>query len=54
MKEVLSNALPTLKDPRIGFVTVTGVRTAKGFEHAIRFASCAFTDRRCMRFSFSE
>ena len=27
MRKVLSEALPTLKDPRIGFVTVTGVRT---------------------------
>ena len=26
MRQVLSEALPTLKDPRIGFVTVTGVR----------------------------
>jgi len=34
IKEVLSRALPELKDPRIGFVTVTGVRAARGFEHA--------------------
>ena len=27
IREVLSEALPTLKDPRIGFVTVTGVET---------------------------
>ena len=27
VKQVLSEAIPTLKDPRIGFVTVTGVDT---------------------------
>ena len=27
MKQVLSEAIPTLKDPRIGFVTVTAVET---------------------------
>jgi ribosome-binding factor A len=28
IREVLSEAIATLKDPRIGFVTVTGVRTS--------------------------
>jgi ribosome-binding factor A len=34
IRKVVSDALPTLKDPRIGFVTVTGVRTAKDLSHA--------------------
>ena len=36
---MLSNAVPELKDPRIGFVTITGVRAAKGFEHATVYVS---------------
>jgi len=36
---VLSDALPTLKDPRIGFVTVTGVRTTKDLSQATVFVS---------------
>jgi ribosome-binding factor A len=36
---VLSSAIPELKDPRIGFVTVTTVRAAKGFEHATVYVS---------------
>jgi ribosome-binding factor A len=34
MKQVLSEAIPTLKDPRIGFVTVTTVETSRDLEHA--------------------
>jgi ribosome-binding factor A len=34
MKQVLSEAIPTLKDPRIGFVTVTTVETTRDLEHA--------------------
>jgi ribosome-binding factor A len=45
MKEVLSSALPTLKDPRIGFVTITGVRAARGFEHATVFVSVLGDER---------
>ena len=29
LREVLSESIGTLKDPRIGFVTVTGVRTSR-------------------------
>ena len=39
MRKVLSDAIPTLKDPRIGFVTVTGVEAATGFAHATVFVS---------------
>jgi ribosome-binding factor A len=39
IKEVLSNTLPELKDPRIGFVTITGVQAARGFEHATVYVS---------------
>jgi ribosome-binding factor A len=36
---VLTDALPALKDPRIGFVTVTGVRTNKDLSQATVFVS---------------
>ena len=41
---MLSDVLPTLKDPRIGFVTVTGVQAATGFEHAKVFVSVLGTE----------
>ena len=34
VKEVLGSALPDLKDPRIGFVTITGVETTPDLRHA--------------------
>lgn len=34
VKEVLAELLPTLKDPRIGFVTLTEVRTSPDLRHA--------------------
>jgi ribosome-binding factor A len=34
VKQVLSEAIPTLKDPRIGFVTVTAVETTSDLDHA--------------------
>ena len=35
MREVLSNAITTgIKDPRVGFVTVTAVETASDLRHA--------------------
>jgi ribosome-binding factor A len=34
IREVLSEAIPTLKDPRIGFVTVTGVETTTDLKQA--------------------
>jgi ribosome-binding factor A len=39
IRQVLSDAIPTLKDPRIGFVTVTGVRATKDFAQATVFVS---------------
>src|SRR6266545_175627 len=39
LKEVLSEAIPTLKDPRIGFVTVTGVRTTTDLKEATVYVS---------------
>jgi ribosome-binding factor A len=39
IRKVLSEALPTLKDPRIGFVTVTGVDTTTDLAHATVFVS---------------
>ncbi len=39
IRKVLSEALPTLKDPRIGFVTVTGVRTSTDISQAAVFVS---------------
>ena len=34
LREVLSEAIGTLKDPRIGFVTVTGVKTSPDLRQA--------------------
>jgi ribosome-binding factor A len=40
MREVLSGAITTeLKDPRVGFVTVTAVETASDLRHARVFVS---------------
>jgi ribosome-binding factor A len=39
VKQVLSGAIPTLKDPRIGFVTVTGVDTTTDLAQATVWVS---------------
>jgi ribosome-binding factor A len=39
VRQVLSETLPELKDPRIGFVTVTGVETSSDLRHARVFVS---------------
>jgi ribosome-binding factor A len=39
VRQVLSEALPELKDPRIGFVTVTGVDTSPDLRHARVYVS---------------
>ena len=44
IRQVLSDALPSLKDPRIGFVTVTGVQATKDFAQATVFVSVLGTD----------
>ena len=41
---MLSDTIPTLKDPRIGFVTVTGVEAATGFAHATVYVSVFGTE----------
>jgi ribosome-binding factor A len=37
--EVLAEAVGALRDPRIGFVTVTGVETSRDLRHALVFVS---------------
>jgi ribosome-binding factor A len=44
IRKVLSEAVPALKDPRIGFVTVTGVRTTTDLAHATVFVSVLGSD----------
>lgn len=39
VRKVLSDGLPTLKDPRIGFVTVTGVQTTTDLSQATVYVS---------------
>jgi ribosome-binding factor A len=39
VRQVLSEAVSELKDPRIGFVTVTGVETSSDLRHARVFVS---------------
>ena len=39
VRQVLAEALPELKDPRIGLITVTGVDTAPDLRHATVYAS---------------
>src|ERR671931_389741 len=46
VKEVLSEGIGELKDPRIGFVTVTGVRTSSDLRHARVFVSVLGSERK--------
>ena len=47
VREVLSGAISTdLKDPRIGFVTVTGVKTSPDLRHATVYVSVLGDDAR--------
>ena len=39
LRQVLAEALPELKDPRIGLVTVTAVETAPDLRHAVVYVS---------------
>jgi ribosome-binding factor A len=39
LREVLSEAVTGLKDPRIGFVTITGVDTSADLRHATVYVS---------------
>jgi ribosome-binding factor A len=46
VRQVLSEALPELKDPRIGFVTVTGVETSPDLRQARVFVSVLGSQRK--------
>ena len=45
VKQVLSEAIPLLKDPRIGFVTVTGVDTTSDLAEATVWVSVLGNER---------
>ena len=46
VRQVLSEAIPELKDPRIGFVTVTGVETSADLQHARVFVSVLGSEKK--------
>jgi ribosome-binding factor A len=46
VREVISEAVGELKDPRVGFVTVTGVETSADLRHATVFVSVLGTERK--------
>lgn len=46
VRQVLAEALPELKDPRIGLVTVTGVDTTPDLRHATVYVSVLGSGRR--------
>jgi ribosome-binding factor A len=46
IRQVLSERLPELKDPRIGFVTVTGVVTAPDLRNATVYVSVLGDERK--------
>jgi ribosome-binding factor A len=46
IRAVLSETIPTLLDPRIGFVTVTGVRTTADLRQATVHVSVLGSDRK--------
>ncbi|MFN8222550.1 MAG: 30S ribosome-binding factor RbfA [Gaiellales bacterium] len=46
VKQVLSETIPTLKDPRIGFVTVTAVDTTSDLDHAKVWVSVLGPERK--------
>jgi ribosome-binding factor A len=46
LKEVLSEGIGDLKDPRIGFVTITSVRTSPDLRHARVFVSVLGSERK--------
>ena len=46
VRQVLSEEIGRLKDPRIGFVTVTGVETAPDLRHARVFVSVLGGERK--------
>jgi ribosome-binding factor A len=46
VKKVLSEGVLELKDPRIGFVTITGVQTSNDLRHARVYVSVLGSERR--------
>jgi ribosome-binding factor A len=46
VREVLSEAVGELKDPRIGFVTITGVKTSADLQQAVVFVSVLGSERK--------
>jgi ribosome-binding factor A len=46
VREVLSEAVGELKDPRIGFVTVTGVRITTDLRQAVVYVSVLGSERK--------
>lgn len=46
LRQVLSEAIGELKDPRIGFVTITGVDTSSDLRHARVFVSVLGSERK--------
>jgi len=46
VRQVLAEAVPELKDPRIGLVTVTGVDTTPDLRHATVFVSVLGSTRK--------
>jgi ribosome-binding factor A len=46
VREVLADAIPELKDPRIGLVTITGVETSPDLRHARVFVSVLGGERK--------
>jgi ribosome-binding factor A len=46
LKEVLSEGIGDLKDPRIGFVTVTGVEASRDLRHATVYVSVLGPERK--------
>ena len=49
IRQVLSEAVPELKDPRVGFVTVTGVETTGDLRQATVFVSVLGDEKARMR-----
>jgi ribosome-binding factor A len=46
LREVLSEGIGDLKDPRIGFVTVTGVKASRDLRHATVYISVLGSDEK--------
>ena len=46
VRQVLSEAIGQLKDPRIGFVTITGVKTSTDLRHARVYLSVLGAERK--------